>query len=146
MCEPFISVYGSFSNIGDSTLFSSTCVSLKEWLHVSLSLYLSLSVWVCVYAYVCVPNPELEGCVGRSVLCRYKLISRIQTLGAGKSYVLQHRFMKGGKLVYSRVCLCECDVSVGWKERDGQKRYNDTGILMSPSPPEPNSYNYFPRF
>lgn len=41
---------------------------------------------VCKWKHVCVnvrfPDPELQGCVGRSILCWCKLISRIQTRSA----------------------------------------------------------------
>lgn len=51
--------------------------------------------------------------------------------------MLLHPFMKGGEMVYSCVCLCEVDVGVGMKEREGlidrQKWYNDTRSLCFPS-------------
>lgn len=65
---------------------------------------------VCVCVFVCFPNPELEGWVGRSVLCRSKVILGIQTLGGvcrrelyAATAAATTAFYKAGKKIYSRV-------------------------------------------
>ena len=56
---------------------------------------------VCVCVCVCDSDHELQGCVGRSILCPDKLISRIQMLGVRRMPL--QPFMNG-KMVYSFVC------------------------------------------
>lgn len=71
----FISVYGSFSDIwGNNLVLLYVCTALRT----SERMIARLS---SVSARMCVSDAELEGCVGRSILCWCKLISRIQTSG-----------------------------------------------------------------
>lgn len=91
-----------------------------------------MCVYVCAHPCMCVPNPELEGCVGRSALCRYKLILGIQTLGA----LCRRERCASAHIYESCVCPCDADVGVGLKERkelkDRQEWYNDAGNLLWP--------------
>ncbi len=93
---------------------------------------------LCVCAYVCmcvcVCFPELEGCVGRSVLCRYKLIYRIQKLYAGESCVLCTFLWKKVKL-FIAVCVCVCvwcvyESEYGGKREREREIERETGMAL----------------
>lgn len=64
------------------SLFLSHSVTHEKIICFYMCPFVCTSKWKNVCVNVCFPEPELEGCVGRSIPRWCKLISRIQTLGA----------------------------------------------------------------
>lgn len=114
--ETFVCVCAFVDVCASLSLFMGRSVTYEKiiWFYVCTALRASermIAHTPCVAVCVCASDAELEGCVGRSILCWCKLISRIQTLGAlrrKKSCVPQQPFMKGGEVLYACLCLPLC--------------------------------------
>lgn len=103
------------------------CFYVRTELRASVGSIARLFVDVCVETCMSVADLQLEGfCVGRSILCRCKLISRIQTQGAPRRKepcASATLFMKGGKMLYGLlVSLCVMCVNASVSKRGSQNR------------------------